>query len=356
MSLFSKDRDLNVPPDRVQLEVSASALGQKVEDVNLRLDAFLAKHLTWRSRTSIQSLVKDGYVLVDASTPDHPHGSGELREERRPGRRLRHGTQVVVLIPPELRLPAPQHTTDELELLYEDEDAIAVDKPAGLPVHPSGRHVNDTLIQRVHARYQESHLDHGMAPRLCHRLDRETSGIVLVAKNPRAHPFLAQQFEDRKVEKEYLAIVSGTPTMDSGSIDSPIGPARASTVRLKMTVAIDGLPCRTDWRLVRSYGDAALLSCQLHTGRQHQIRVHLASIGHPIIGDKLYGLDEEYFKRNADGSLSAEDLEALELPRHALHHHRLVFTSSVTKQPVEVVSPLPEDLRAYLADREWVDV
>ncbi len=355
MSLFVKDRDLNVPPDRVELEVSASAYGLKKEEVNLRLDAFLGKHLTWRSRTSIQALIKDGFVLVDLATPDHPQGSGEPKRERRPGRRLRHGTRVTVLIPPELRLPVPEHTSDELTLLFEDEDAIAVDKPPGLPVHPSGRHVNDTLIQRVHARYQESHLEHGLAPRLCHRLDRETSGIVLVAKNPRAHPFLAQQFEDREVEKEYLAIVSGTPEFDEGVIEEPIGPARASSVRLKMTIAVDGQPCRTDWHVVRRHSDVTLLACRLHTGRQHQIRVHLASIGLPIIGDKLYGLDEEYFKKQADGSLTPEDYAALELPRHALHHHRLVFTSSITKQPVEVVSPLPEDLRAYLSTREWSD-
>jgi 23S rRNA pseudouridine1911/1915/1917 synthase len=355
MGLFTRDRDLNVPPDRVELEVSASALGQKVEDVSLRLDAFLGRHLTWRSRSSIQGLVRDGFVLVDLATPDHPRGTGEPKVERRPGRKLRHGTRVVVMIPPELRLPAPEAISGELELLYEDEDAIAVDKPPLLPVHPSGRHVNDTLIQRVHARYQESHLERGLAPRLCHRLDRETSGIVLVAKNPRAHPLLAQQFEDRVVEKEYLAIVQGVPEEDSGTIDAPIGPARASSVRLKMVVAVDGLPCRTDWKLLRSYGDVSLVACRLHTGRQHQIRVHLASIGLPIVGDKLYGLDEEYFKRNADGTLTEEDYEALGLPRHALHHHRLVFTSSVTRESVEVVSPLPADLRDFLAAREWSD-
>lgn len=355
MGLFQTDRDLNVPPDRVELRVSASSLGQKVEDVNLRLDAFLGKHLKWRSRTSIQALVRDGFVLVDASTPSHPEGTGDPDVETRPGRRLRHGSRVVVMIPPELRLPAPEGTSAELEVLFEDEHALAVDKPPGLPVHPSGRHVNDTLIQRVHMRCKDTHLEQGKAPRLCHRLDRETSGIVLVAKEPRHHPTLAQQFEDRRVEKEYLAIVRGVPEADAGTIDAPIGPARASSIRLKMTVAADGLSCRTDWGVVRRHGDVSLLLCRLHTGRQHQIRVHLASIGLPIVGDKLYGLDESYFQKHADGTLTAEDYEALELPRHALHHHRLVFTSSVTGEPVEVVSPLPDDLRDYLAGRAWTD-
>ncbi|MCB9914074.1 MAG: RluA family pseudouridine synthase [Planctomycetes bacterium] len=355
MSLFEKERDLNVSPDRVELRVSASALGQRVDDVNLRLDAFLGKHLTWRSRTSIQALVRDGYVLVDLVTPDHPEGLGELAVEKRPGRRLRHGTRVVVMIPPELRLPVPEATSDEIDVLYEDEHALAVDKPPGLPVHPSGRHFSDTLIQRVHARCRETHLERGLAPRLCHRLDRETSGIVLVAKDPAAHPFLAQQFEERVVEKEYLAIVRGVPDADAGTIDAPIGPARMSAVRLKMTVAVDGLPCRTDWSVVRRHGDVTLVRCRLHTGRQHQIRVHLQSIGLPIVGDKLYGEDEDYFRRHADGALTREDLERLELPRHALHHHRLVFTSSLTGAPVEVISPLPADLREYLAGRAWTD-
>jgi len=356
MGLFPTDRDLNRPPERVELDVTGSSLGLRPADVHIRLDAFLSKHLSWRSRSSIQRLIKDGWVLVDASTPDHPTGTGDLVEENRPGRRLLHGTRIVVVIPPENRLPVPEETSGDVDVLFEDEDSLAVDKPPLLPVHPSGRHVNDTLIQRIHTRYQETHLEHGIAPRLCHRLDRETSGIVLVAKNPEAHRRLATQFENRKVEKEYLAIVEGTPTEEKGRIDLPIGPAHASEVRLKMTVSIDGQPCRTDWRLVRSYEDCSLLSCRIHTGRQHQIRVHLSAIGHPIVGDKLYGPDERFFCRQAEGTLTQDDLEELRLPRHALHSHRLVFTSSITDEPVEVVSPLAPDLRQHLSQRELLDV
>lgn len=356
MGLFPANRDLNRPPDRVELAVSASSLGERAGEVQIRLDSFLSRHLKWRSRSSIQRLVKEGWVLVDASTPDHPDGTGVLSEERRPGRRLHDGTRVVVVIPPESRLPAPEFASEELEILYEDEDALAVDKPPFLPVHPSGRHHLDTLIQRVHLRFKQSHLERGVAPRLCHRLDRETSGIVLVAKNPQAHRRLATQFEDRLVEKEYLAVIWGRPEAAEGSIALPIGPARCSKVRLKMTVAADGLDCRTDWRLLRSHGDCSLLSCRIHTGRQHQIRVHLAALGMPIVGDKLYGPDEEYFCKAAEGTLDDRDLEVLELPRHALHSHRLVFTSSVTGEPIEVVSPLAADLRAHLAARELQDV
>lgn len=333
----------------------ASSYGLRSEDLEVRLDAFLARHFKWRSRTSVQRLIKDGWTYVAGTAPGESAGE-ELFRERRPGRRLRDGARVVVVIPPEARLPVPEVSGEGLEVLYEDEDALAVDKPPGLPVHPSGRHHADTLIQRVHARYEESHLARGLAPRLCHRLDRETSGIVLVAKNPDAHRRLATQFEDREVEKEYLAIVTGVPEREQGSITLPIGPARASRVRLKMTVAADGLPCRTDWRLLRAYGDCSLVACRIQTGRQHQIRVHLAAIGHPVVGDKLYGPDELLFCKHAEGELTEEDLRQLELPRHALHNHRLVFTSRVTGEAVEVVSPLPEDLRLHLAQRQLQDV
>lgn len=352
MGLFPTDRDLNQPPEKVELLVRASSFGKRSEEVNIRLDAFLALHLKWRSRSSVQRLIKEGWTYVSSGGAS----GDELSQERRPGRRLKDGVRVEVVIPPESRLPVPENVSDEIDIIFEDEHAIAVDKPALLPVHPSGRHHTDTLIQRVHVRYKDTHLEKGIAPRLCHRLDRETSGIVLVAKNPDAHRRLAGQFEDRLVEKEYLAIVSGTPDERSGSITLPIGPARASQVRLKMTVAVDGLPCRTDWQLIRSYGDCSLISCQIFTGRQHQIRVHLAALGHPIIGDKLYGPDENLFCKHADGDLTQEDIDLLQLPRHALHSHRLVFTSSVTGEPVEVVSPLPSDLRAHLGARELQDV
>ena len=349
MGLFQPERNLNRPPETVEILVSASSLGVRPGEVNVRLDAYLSKHLKWRSRSSIQRLIKEGWTSIDASRPDKPHGTGELVQERRPGRRLHDGSRIVVKIPPASRLPVPDVISDEFEILFEDEDAIAINKPPLLPVHPSGRHHSNTLIQRVHARYQESHLEHGIAPRLCHRLDRETSGIVLVAKNPDAHRKLAGQFENREVEKQYLAIVEGVPEEESGTVALPIGPARISEVRLKMTVAADGLPCRTDWTVIESFGDCALVRCQIHTGRQHQIRVHLSAIGYPIIGDKLYGPDEQYFCKQAEGTLSAEDLEDLQLPRHALHSHRLVFTSSVTGEPVEVISPLPADLEQFLA-------
>ena len=371
MGLFPKHRDLTKAPTHVDLIVDASGLRMRIEDVDIRLDAFLVHHLTWRSRASIQELIRDGFVLVDPSSPDHPRGRGECVVETRPGRKLKHGSRVVVMIPEELRLPMLGPGSDELLVLYEDEAIVAVEKPANLAVHPSGRHMTDTLIQRVHARYgQGQELERGGAPRLCHRLDRETSGIVLVGKNPIAHSDVMGQFERREVEKEYLAIVRGVPDASTwsrgingrrddgggdvrnvgGTIDYPIGSSRTSGVELKMAVIADGLPSRTDWRLVQRARDCSLVACSPHTGRQHQIRVHLAAIGHPVVGDKLYGHDEELFEKSLDGELSRDDFRALGMPRQALHNHRVAFVSPATRSRVEVVSPLPPDLAAYLAE------
>ncbi len=351
MRLFPKDRDLSQGTSRVELSVRASDFQRRADDFEVRLDVFLARHMAWRSRSSIQHLVRDGYLLVDASTPDHPRGRGVLTIERRPGRRLHQGSRVVIVIPENLRLPITPQFSDELQILYEDEDCLAVDKPPMLAVHPAGRHLTDTLIQRVHKHYGSRELPREQRPRLCHRLDRETSGIVLVGKHHDAHSQLMQQFEHRQVEKEYRAIVQGSPLLEGGTIDFPLGPARASSIGIKMAPVADGLPSRTEWSVVSRHEDCTLVSCLLHTGRQHQIRVHLDAIGNPLVGDKLYGYDEQFFQKATDGTLTDEDLRTLQLPRQALHHRRLAFTSPTTGERIEVASPLAPDLAAYLEER-----
>ena len=350
MGLFPKHRDLTRAVEEIELRVDASALRQRVEDVLVRLDRFLAQRLAWRSRTSIQELIHGGWVSVDAASPERPGGSGEALVERRPGRRLRHGTRIVVAIPPAHRVPAPRLAGDVV-VLYEDAEVVALEKPASLPVHPSGRHLGDSLIQRVHGRYAREIAAGELLPRLCHRLDRETSGIVLVGKRRATHAFVMRQFEARTVTKEYFAIVRGEPEEEAGRIELPLALSRVSEIALKMAVVADGAPARTDWQVVRRGADRALLRVRLHTGRQHQIRVHLAAIGHPVIGDKLYGPDEALFRRAIEGRLDERDRRSLELDRHALHHCRLGFTTPDGARRVEVESPLPPDLAAYLAER-----
>jgi 23S rRNA pseudouridine1911/1915/1917 synthase len=354
VGLFGKERDLNRPPEEVLLEVDGSFFQTRKEELEIRLDHFLGAHLTWRSRSSIQRLIKDRFVYLDPSAPEAPSGRGAWQLETRPGRRLLHGTKVRVVIPPDLRLPVPEGPAGPVEVLLEDDDLLVVDKPPLVPVHPSGRHVNDTLIQRIHAREAERMAERGEAPRLAHRLDRETSGLVLVGRHPRAHTDLRRQFEAGTNDKHYLALCrveasASEGERDEGSVRLPIRSAAASRVRVKMAVGEDGLPARTDWRILERVGPYALVACELFTGRQHQIRVHLAAVGLPIVGDKLYGPDEELFLRASDGVLTEEDEALLELPRQALHHHRIAFDHPSTGARTTVESPLAPDLVAFLA-------
>jgi 23S rRNA pseudouridine1911/1915/1917 synthase len=170
-------------------------------------------------------------------------------------------------------------------------------------------------------------------------------------RSAHSHSSLMKAFEERRIDKEYLAIVRGAPERDAGVIDMPLGPARTSEVRLKMAPRADGMEARTEWRVVERRNGCALLLCKPYTGRQHQIRVHLDAIGLPLVGDKLYGVDEDTFLRNALGELPRDELRSLGLPRHALHNHALAFVHPVSGARVRIESPLPPDLRAYLDAR-----
>jgi 23S rRNA pseudouridine1911/1915/1917 synthase len=347
VGLFPRDRNLARSLERVELEVRASDFQLAPSQVLIRLDAFLKLRLPWRSRTSVQRLIADGYVYVAPARPGLEPSPEPPAVERRPSRQLRHGARVLVIIPPELRLPEHLADPGSLVVLYEDADVLAVDKPAGQAVHPSGRNLVGTLIQDVHARYGEGG-ELSVPVRLCHRIDKETSGIVLLAKGERAHRQIRKQFERRTIEKEYLAVVHGSPVEDEGEIDFPLGPAHASRVRMKIAVQADGWEARTLWRIRERRGRFTLLSCTPVTGRQHQIRVHLAAIGHPLVGDKLYGEDEELFLKGARRELDAIDQARLGLPRHALHNHRLAWVAPTGSERREVVSPLARDLVEFL--------
>jgi len=347
MGVFPRDRNLARSLSEVELELKAGDFHLPPDELQIRLDAFLKLRLAWRSRASIQRLITDGFVLVAPAGPDlRPSGQAPA-VERRAARQLRHGARVVVVIPPELRLPETIADPASLVVLYEDQDVLAVEKPAGQPVHPSGKHLTGTLIQEVHARYSAG-AELPVPVRLCHRIDKETSGIVLLAKGARAHRQIRKQFERHTIEKEYLALVHGSPAEESGRIELPLGPALASSIRMKITVRADGAEALTEWNVVERRGRFSLVACRPRTGRQHQIRVHLAALGHPIVGDKLYGGDEQLFLKGARQELDAADHAALELARHALHNHRLAWSAPGGGERREVVSELAADLRAFL--------
>jgi 23S rRNA pseudouridine1911/1915/1917 synthase len=296
---------------------------------SVRLDRFLASMLPEHSRSQIQRLIKEGHVQVAAKAA-------------KANQSVKTGQSVTIDIP-EPTEPIPQPEALPLPILYQDKDLIVVDKPAGMVVHPAAGHESGTLVNALlHHVDDLSGIGGEKRPGIVHRLDRGTSGLMVVAKNDAAHEELARQFHDREVEKEYLALVWGE-VMAGRRIDAPIG--RDPNDRKKMSAA--SLRVRRSrsavTRIVRAehFGPAlTLVQVAIHTGRTHQIRVHLSTIGHPIVGDAVYG----GVHRRVPGDLRA--LTHLERP--FLHAAHLVFKHPEDGRTMDFTSALPADLQTVL--------
>jgi 23S rRNA pseudouridine1911/1915/1917 synthase len=294
-----------------------------------RLDLWLSERLTDQSRARLQGLIAAGEVLVDGAPA-------------RSSLRVRPGMVVSV------RIPAPTAATPEpedipLSIVYEDARLLVVDKPAGLVVHPgAGRHGGTLVNALLHQVRGLSGVGGVLRPGIVHRLDRGTSGLLVVAKGDEAHRALSRQFGKRTVEKEYLALVLGLPRRSEGSITAPI--ERDPVHRKKMTVRTGrGRDAHTTYEVVEALDGATLLRVRIHTGRTHQIRVHLASLGHPVAGDATYGGRRDPASKR---SRSREALRGLERP--ALHAARLAFDDPATGRRLSFESPLPEELAALV--------
>jgi len=311
-------------------------------DNEMRLDLFLCDRMPWRSRNSIKKLIAEEMVSFknrDAS--------------RKPSTRVKSGDRIGVTIP----IPRP-HPVDaftdfgdlDLDIIHEDRWILAVNKPSGVPVHPAGRLLERTVITALRERYAP---EHGLMPeeiKLCHRLDHETSGVLLVSRDPITMPSFSAQFEFRKASKEYLAIVHGAIKKERGEIDLPIGVARNSKIQMKRGIRPGaGQPARTSFVVEQRFKNFTLVRLRLHTGRHHQIRVHLSAIGYPIVGDKLYGLDERFFLTYLDqGRLDDEAMKRILLPRQALHACSLRVHHVGLKKDMTFEAPLPDDLVNFL--------
>jgi 23S rRNA pseudouridine1911/1915/1917 synthase len=306
-------------------------------DAGRRLDLVVRRHLAGLevTRTRVQAWIAAGRVAVNG------------RPVRRPAGRTKAGDVIGIDIPPDQFRQRERPTPEALPLavLYEDDHLLAVDKPPGIVVHPSYRHADGTLINALlwHARAWPD----GQRPSIVGRLDRLTSGIVLVAKSRTMHGALQRVLSSAAASKEYLAITYGRVTPARGRIDLPLG--RDGLDRRRMAICRGGSPSLTTYqRLSRAAARPEALSlvrCRLATGRRHQIRVHLAARGWPIVGDPVYG--EPRWMRVADAPM-AETLRAF--PRQALHAWRLTFRHPATGAPVTVESPVPDDLAALLAE------
>ncbi len=292
------------------------------EHAGLRLDRFLQIKIPRLSRTRANAIVK--------ACAHHPDG-----RRRRASERVRAGETVMIIRPPMDEPPTPQF----YKVLYEDEDVLVVDKPSGLPMHPTATYHRNTLSHLL----AEDFGDH--PPQFAHRLDRETSGIVVCAKHRAGEIEMKKAFERREVGKRYLAIVRGDLQPSEGTIDAPMASADEGP-HVCMAVHEDGVPAVTEYRVLERKPGAALIDLHPETGRQHQLRVHLAHRGCPIIGDKLYGPDRHQpFLDLIEEGWTDATLKRLGHPRHALHAAHLEILHPRTGALLSVDAPLPWDLQ-----------
>lgn len=281
-----------------------------------RLDKFLVGCLPEYSRSRLQALIKDGYVRVD----------GQVTYKT--GQKLDEGARVELQVPP----PEPGYLTPEsipLEIIFEDDDVIVVNKQAGMVVHPAAGHASGTLVHAVlgHAPEIEG-IGGERRPGVVHRLDKNTSGVIILAKNDIAHRWLQDQFRSRKVEKTYLALVDGTPPTPRGRVEAPVGRDRHNRVQMAIVVPDKGRAAISEYNTVESFPKHTLLEVHPITGRTHQIRLHMDFLGCPIVGDTTYGWQKSSFP----------------IKRHFLHASRLRITLPRDDGPQTFEAPLPAEL------------
>lgn len=307
------------------MDRGVSTLEARIADTadGWRLDRALADALPTLSRERIKALISTGNV----TGPD-----GQVRDPKKkaPGGALFH-----------IDVPEPDAAHNEaqeipLNIAFEDEHLIVIDKQAGLVVHPAAGNLDGTLVNALlhHCRGSLSGIGGVARPGIVHRIDKDTSGLMVAAKTDRAHVGLARQFKDHSIDRRYMAIVSGRLETGSGTIDAPL--ARSPQNRKKMAIVSGGKRAVTHWTLVQPLYEAALVECRLETGRTHQVRVHMASIGHPLIGDPVYGRTKKEHR---------EVLETMGFQRQALHAAHLGFIHPINGHALAFDSSMPADMQ-----------
>jgi 23S rRNA pseudouridine1911/1915/1917 synthase len=311
------DESLFLEGDEPEEEESSRLVAGSGDD-GKRLDVFLAEKLD-RSRSFVQGLLKDGRVFFSGKSA--PKSSTRVTE----------GLEIFVSIPV-TDLPVVEPEPVDFDVIHEDRSFIVINKPAGLVVHPSPGHWSGTLVHGLLYRFPEISAGRGvLRPGIVHRLDAMTSGLLVVAKNVKAHENLARAFKERAVSKEYLVLLWSRPKRPEGRIELPIGRDRRN--RFRMAVSPSGKRAVTDYRVLWTRGGMSFVICRIHTGRTHQIRVHMKSIGCPVVGDQLYAPRRK--KEFSSGRLF-------------LHAWKLSFPHPETGKTVSFRSALPEDLREFL--------
>lgn len=298
------------------------------EEVGQRLDRYLVTVLSELSRTHIQQLIANEAIQVNGRAS-------------KPGYLLRVGDEITV--DQTATLPQASHAQPNalpLDIVYEDEDVLIINKAPGMVVHPAPGHSNDTLVNALLAYYPDLQADDAdQRPGIVHRLDRDTSGLLIVAKNIHAQAALVEQMQRHEIVKRYQALVEGVIALDQGSIDAPIG--RDPRHRQQMAITTVGSrEARTHFRVLERFNRHTLLLIQLETGRTHQIRVHLKAIGHPVVGDLTYG--------------SGNVIRGSKLERQFLHAWQLQFAHPISGKPLQFEAPLPADLQKVLDNKTFL--
>ena len=300
-----------------------------VESDGARLDRALTELFPDQSRSSLARLIEQGHVSVDTKLAV------------KTSQRVTAGQSIVLEIPP----PAPTEVVSQdlpLTVLYQDEDLVVVDKPPGLVVHPAAGHTDQTLVNALLFHVKDlSGVGGELRPGIVHRLDKDTSGVMVIAKNDRTHRALTEAWGTDRIRKEYLALVYGTPRNERGTINAAIG--RDPRERKRMSIVKGGRAAITDYEVVERLRSVSLLRCTLRTGRTHQIRVHLKHLGHPIVGDPVYSGPQ--WRGTPDRKIQ-KALASME--RQALHASRLSFPHPRSGERVTFEAPLPPDMRAVL--------
>lgn len=324
--------DEESPAAEVEPKTIELTIGQEL--AGTRLDVYVSDRFARISRSAVQRLIKTSSILVNGS-------------KSKPSHALAKGDRVFV----ELSPPPPYELTPEympLDILYEDEIMLVVNKPAGIVVHPSRGHGSGTLINAVlyHCRHL-SHLAPGR-PGVVHRLDRNTTGVILFMKDDWAHRHVARQFEYRRTRKEYWAIVEGEMEYESGSVSFPIGRHRTNSQKMAVRME-DGREAQTSYKVLERFRGYTFISAMPRTGRTHQIRVHLEALGHPVAADEFYSKSGLVYLSELKGRHSHPSDEAPLMARQALHAHRLNIEYPGKGERIEFIAPLPEDMETFLA-------
>jgi 23S rRNA pseudouridine1911/1915/1917 synthase len=309
----------------------------------IRLDAFLKERYRKRSREQLKRAIDEGVVTIKRDQSPH------LKLGRtKPSYQLVPGDEVLVLTE---RKPEPEVSFD-YQILFEDESLFVINKPAQLPVHPAGRYFFNTLLVHLKTQGHQNPLKIEREFYLAHRIDKETSGVLILTKTKEVCAHITRQFAERTTQKRYLAIVRGA-CPEQFDVPLAMGKAPRSLIELKMATLPEsegGLPSFTAFKRLQTNGSFSLVECYPKTGRQHQIRVHLDAVGHPIVGDKLYGLPEREALRFYERQHLTPEAEAqLLLPRHALHAASIRFTHPISGKRMEFSAALPDDLQNFIS-------